>query len=301
LVEWLAARGEQIYGMVLTHNDEDHAGCFQDLLERFPSRFEKVFLLLDRNANENSSKRLLTTAFRWAKRYKRNLYDLTIQRDGLLPIYGWDEGREKVAIYAVHPDFTSIAGNLLRKIAQPNAVSAVLCLDIEGKTEVVWGGDAPMRAVAEKCEGKTPEVMVGPHHGGPTDRGLKSYPEQFARLDPQNVFISAGTGNQHGHPVKKFVDLHQARGRRVVCSQLVHCDKNRVAARRHVMRHHLEFEMVPPQNTAAVTCRGPMRIEWDPELQRFLHHETHAIHLRKLAALHKPYCLGGLAQPRPED
>jgi beta-lactamase superfamily II metal-dependent hydrolase len=301
LVEWLAARGEQIHGIVLTHNDEDHAGCFQDLLERFPSRFENVFLLLDRNAREKSAQRILTTAIRWSKRQNRGFHDLKVQQDGLLNVYDWDAGREKLAIYSVHPDFTSVAENLLRETAQPNSVSAVLCLDVDGKTEIVWGGDAPMRAIADKCEGKDPEVIVGPHHGGPTDRGLVSYPMQFDRIAPKNVFVSAGTGNRPGHPIKKFVDLHHARGRRVVCSQLVHCDKNRVAARRHVMRHHLEFGMVPPQNPAAVTCRGPMRIEWDPELKEFMHHETHALHLKKVGELHNPYCLGGFAQPQKTD
>ena len=298
LVEWLAARGEQIHGIVLTHNDEDHAGCFQDLLERFPSRFENVFLLLDRNPREESAKRILSSAARWRKRHNGNLHNLEIDQRGLLRIYGWDQGREKLAIYAVHPNFECTVDNLLKKTAQPNSVSAVLCLDVDGRTEIIWGGDAPMRAIADKCEDKSPEVMVGPHHGGPTDRGLASYPLQFDRVAPRNIFISAGTGNGHGHPVKKFIDQHHARGRRVVCSQLVHCDNNRVAARRHVMRHHLELEMVPPQNPGAVTCRGPMRIEWDPEMRCFLHHESHAIHLEKLTALHEPYCLGGLAHTR---
>lgn len=298
LVEWLAARGEQIHGIVLTHNDEDHAGCFQDLLERFPSRFENVFLLLDRNTQEESARRVLATAVGWAKRHKRNLHDLTIGQDGLLRIYGWDGGREKLVIYAVHPDFTSIAGNLLRNTAQPNSVSAVLCLDVDGKTEIVWGGDAPMRAIAGKCEGKDPEVIVGPHHGGPTDRNLVNYPAQFDRIAPKNVFISAGTGNQHGHPIKKFIDHHRNRSRRIVCSQLVHCDNNRVAARRHVMRHHLELGMVPPQNPGAVTCRGPMRLEWDSQTREFLHHETHQLHREKLKDLHRPYCLGGLMAHR---
>ena len=294
LVEWLAARGERIYGIVLTHNDEDHAGCFQDLLERFPSRFENVFLLIDRNTRQEAAKRILGSALRWAKRHKGSLHNLEIDQGGLMSIYGWDEGREKLSIYAVHPDFKCILGNLLRKVAQPNSASAVLCLDVDGRTHIIWGGDAPMRAIADKCEGKSPEVLVGPHHGGPTDRDQVAYPSQFDRFAPQNVFVSAGTGNQHGHPIKKFIDHHRARDRRVVCSQLVHCDNKRIAARRHVMRHHLELEMVPPQNPGAVTCRGPMRVEWDPEMREFLHHDTHQLHSQRIRELHRPSCLGGL-------
>ncbi len=295
LVEWLAARGETIYGLVLTHNDEDHAGCFQDLLERFSSRLENVFLLIDRNPTAESAKRILASALRWEKRYKGNLCNLEISQEGIMRIYGWDGGREKLVIYAVHPHFTLTLNNLLRKNAQPNSVSAVICLDVDGNTEVIWGGDAPMKAIAEKCAGRTPEVIVGPHHGGPTDRKQIAYPNHFDSVQPKNVFISAGTENQHDHPIKKFIDLHYERGRRVVCSQLVHCDRLRVAERKHVMRHHLELEMVPPQNAGAVTCRGPVRIEWDPEMRTFMHHDTHQQHLDKLNEIDKPYCLGGLA------
>ncbi len=297
LVEWLAARPEQIYGIVLTHNDEDHAGCFDDLLERFSSRFEHVFLLIDRNPQETSAKRVLDRALRWARRNPGRLHNLEIAGDGLMPIYGWDGGggREKLAIYAVHPEFECVLRNLRRKGAQPNSVSAVLCLDVDGKTEIIWGGDASMRSIADKCQDKVPEVMFGPHHGGPIDRDHVTYRSQFDRVRPKNVFISAGTTNQHRHPIKTFIDLHFARGRRVSCSQLVHCDAGRVKGRRHVMKHHLELGMVPPQNPGAVTCRGPMRLEWDPEMREFLHHDTHQLHLEKLTEVHRPYCKGGLA------
>lgn len=296
LVEWLAGRGEKIHGLVLTHNDEDHAGCFPDLLERFAPRLERVFLLIDRNPQTKAAQRILSCALRYAKRRVFDLYNLEVDQNGVLPIYGWDDGREKLIMYGVHPDFLVNLNNQLLKGPKPNTVSAVVCLDIDGKTEILWGGDAPMRTIADKCEGKRPEVMMGPHHGGPTDRKERDYPRQFDRIEPRNVFISAGTGNTYGHPVKKFIDLHAQRNRRVVCSQLVHCDRHRVEHRKHVMRHHLELGLVPPQNGEAVTCRGPMRLEWDPEQREFLHHETHAIHLERLASLHRPYCIGGLSE-----
>lgn len=294
LVEWLAGRGEKIHGLVLTHNDEDHAGCFPDLLERFSQRLERVFLLIDRNPQSKAARRVLGCAIRYEKRGAFELHNLEVAQNGVLPVYGFDAGREKLLIYGVHPDFVVNLKNQLLKVPQPNAVSGVICLDIDGATEILWGGDAPMRIIADKCEGKSPEVMMGPHHGGPTDRKESDYPRQFDRIAPRNVFISTGTGNTYGHPVKKFIDLHADRGRRVVCSQLVHCDNHRVEHRKHLMRHHLELGLIPPQNENAVTCRGPMRLEWNAKQRKFVHHETHEIHRERLASMRRPYCIGGL-------
>ena len=294
LIEWLAGRGERIYGVVLTHNDEDHAGCFPDLLERFSTRLGKVFLLVDRNPASLPAQRILSCAVRYANKKHFTLIQLTLPEGEVLPIYGHDSSTEKLLIYGVHPDFASALGNELKSTPKPNAVSGIICLDIDGVTHLIWAGDAPMRTVGDKCSGKAPEVMVGPHHGGPTDRGSKNHQLEYDRINPRNVFVSVGTANRYGHPVKTFIDNHYERNRRVVCSQIVHCDNRKVAARQHVMRHHLDFGMVPPQNTGAVTCRGPMRLTWNAKTGAFVHDEYHALHLAALDSVHRPYCLGGL-------
>jgi len=294
LIEWLTARGEKIYGVVLTHNDEDHAGCFPDLLERFSTRIGKVFLLVDRDPTSVPAQRILGCAVRYAKKKHFTLHQLALPENEVLKIYGHDSGAEKLLIYGVHPEFLTALGNELKSTPKPNNVSGIICLDIDGMTHLIWAGDAPMKTVGEKCSGKAPEVMVGPHHGGPTDRGLKNHDLEYDKVNPRNVFISVGTTNRHDHPVKKFIDSHAARKRRVVCSQLVHCDNRKVEARQHVMRHHLDFGMVPPQNAGAVTCRGPMRLTWDTESGEFAHDEYHALHLAELESVHRPYCLGGL-------
>jgi len=294
LIEWLAGRGEQIYAVVLTHNDEDHAGCFADLVQRFGGRIDHVFLLVDRHTTDLAAQRILEAAVTGARKGLYKLHPIDVTETGVLPIYGHDGATERLLIYAVHPDFVATLGNQLKKSPTPNSVSAIVRLDVNGANHLVWAGDAPMRAVAEKCGGLSPEAMVGPHHGAPSDRKRKDYPLDFDRVDPRNVFVSVGTGNRHDHPVKRFIDLHQERGRRVVCSQLNHCDNNRVEHRRHVVRNHLELGMVPPLNAGAVTCRGPMRLTWNTATGKFVHDAFHEIHLAALADVHRPYCLGGL-------
>jgi len=295
LVEWLSGRGERIHAVVLTHNDEDHAGCFPDLIERFGGRIDHVFLLLDRHTTDLAAQRILGAAVKGVKTGGYKLHSIDVTETGVLPIYGFSGEPENVVIYAVHPDFITTANNLIKRSPQPNSVSAIVRLDVNGVNHLVWAGDAPMRAVADKCGGLSPEAMVGPHHGAPSDRKRKDYPLNFDRVDPRNVFVSVGTENRHNHPIKtSFIDLHRVRGRRVVCSQLNHCDDRRVENRRHVLKNHLELGLVPPLNAKAVTCRGPMRLTWDSTTVAFIHDEFHDRHLAELVGVHRPYCLGGL-------
>jgi hypothetical protein len=293
VIEWLAARREGIYGVVLTHNDEDHAGCFPDLLERFATKIENVFLLIDRHTTELSAKRILSCAIRYWKKRLFKLHHLIVPDKDVLPIYGHVAGENILMIYAVYPESGMELANQLKKAPTPNVVSAIVCLDINEATKVVWAGDA-MRTVADRCQGKRPEVMVGPHHGGPTDRNLKNHHLEYEKVVPNNVFISAGTANPHDHPVKRFIDYHRRLGHRVVCSQLMHCDPRRVANRQHVRMHHLKFGMAPPQNAGTVSCRGPMRLTRNPNQAEFDHDEYHGQHLAEVCALHRPYCLDGL-------
>jgi competence protein ComEC len=294
LIEWLSGRGERIYAVVLTHNDEDHAGCFTDLIDRFGGRIDHVFLLLDRHTTDLAARRILVAAVNGAKKSGYTLHPIDVTATGVLRIYGYESVTERLLIYAVHPDFVTTANNLIKRSPNPNSVSAIVRLDVNGANHLIWAGDAPMRAVADRCSGLSPEAMVGPHHGAPSDRNRKNHHLDFERVDPSNVFISAGTGNRHGHPVKAFIDQHRIRNRRVVCSQLNHCDVRRVANRQHVMRNHLELGMVPPLNSGAVTCRGPMRLTWDSTARVFIHDSFHAQHLTELEGVHRPYCLGGL-------
>lgn len=299
IIEWLTHRKELIKALVITHNDEDHAGCLDAFLEKFHTIIETVFVLTDRHPTDKAAKRILGSACKYARKKAFQLIALDATR-AALPIYGYSAGSEKLLIYAVHPDFVTTLHNQLKKVPKPNDVCAVLCLDVNAQTRLIWAGDAPMRIVADKCEGKSPQMMVGPHHGAPTDKNRKTYNAQFDRVKPEDVFVSVGTDNTYDHPIKNFIDQHSQRGRRVTCSQMVKCDDRRVEHGRHVMRQHLELGHVPPLNPGAVTCRGPIRFTWKSDKGCFEHDKYHAEHLiRVMNTIHRPFCVGGLSVHRP--
>jgi hypothetical protein len=192
-------------------------------------------------------------------------------------------------VQVLYPDFAGTAANLMLGVPQPNKVSAVLCLDIDNKTEVVWAGDAPMQVVNRVCAALAPKVVIGPHHGAPVDRKAALYKPCFVSPDSEAVFVSVGTGNNHSHPTLDFIDNHAENGRRVVCSELMHCDNERRRRREHVMNNHLVLGLLPPLSGKAVTCRGPISITFNSGALQF--DRFHLEHQNKLSAVHQPQCL----------
>lgn len=272
LPQWLDARPDlRIHSLILTHNDEDHAGCAMDILQRMHHKIGRFVFVDDRRADTTTATdELLAFGARLHQKGKISMVRLEA-REEPQPLYGFDGGADfKAIIYALYPDAAAATANLhARSSSKPNEVSGILCLDVNGRTEVIWAGDAPMQTLSKVATDKSPLIVVGPHHGGPIKRDQKSYAPSFDQPNPENVFISAGTTNKHDHPIKKFIDLHRERSRRVCCSQLVHCDRQRIQAKDHVLNSHISLGMLPPKSSSAVTCRGPIQLTWNQQESRF--------------------------------
>lgn len=293
LPRWLDARPElSVHSLVLTHNDADHAGCAMEVLNQHHPRIERFVFVDDRrHGTSPATDELLAFAARLHRQKKIRLVRLEAGEKPL-PLYGFDGGSGRQAvIYALYPDAAATVHNLhARAVDQPNDVSGILCLDVNGRTEVIWAGDASMQTVTEVCAERDPLVIVGPHHGAPIKRNQASFAPCFDAPDPKNVFISTATNNKHGHPVKKFIDLHCARSRRVCCTELVHCDNRRVQKKQHVLNNHLSLRMLPPKSASAVTCRGPMQLIWNSVDQEFDFDRFHETHLSLVGNIHRAYC-----------
>ncbi|MEX2607931.1 MAG: MBL fold metallo-hydrolase [Kiritimatiellia bacterium] len=300
LLDWLVKRKETIKGIVLTHNDEDHAGSLSAILDACGQRILQVFLIEDRNMTQASTRKIVAAVGKWRNAFGGIARRLEIP-DGeeRITIHQCDFGHNKedqLTLYAVHPEMFSALEQQTRSLPNPNVVSGVLCLDVNHETKFIWGGDAPMEVVASTCEGKKPSVLMGPHHGGPIDRKKKGYDDQFEKIHPETVYISVGTCNKHDHPVPRFIELHRRQERRaVVCSQLQHCDRKRKLNREHVLHNHLVLGLGAPTGSHGVTCRGPMRYTWSSPVRDFLPDVFSDPHAKAVKGLHKPLCLGGLA------
>jgi len=171
-------------------------------------------------------------------------------------------------------------------------MSAVITLAVDGVRQVTWAGDAQFSVVAATCKGAPGHLLVGPHHGAPTDHDHARFPDNVQAHRPDRVWISVGTGNSYGHPNADYLERHTLHGSYVCCSQLVHCDAKRVAAQSHVTEHHWELQLPPPFDSRGVHCRGPLRLEWDPDKQRLLPDpQLEQEHQERIRMLAKPLCV----------
>jgi beta-lactamase superfamily II metal-dependent hydrolase len=291
LLHWLAKSKQRIYALVLTHNHEDHVGCLPSILEQCKGRIERVFCTQGSHGNEAYERMILSALVRCHRKGEFELAMLHVnapaRQDILAKRYA-----EDISLYCCHPGTLAFLGNQIRKTPDPNNVSAIICLDVNSLTEIIWPGDVPMQALAKVCAKKEPFVLVGPHHGGPQTRGVTSYLPTFNALTPECVFTSVGTANKYSHPLKHdFVLPHVKLGRRVCCSQLNHCDKQRVAKGQSVMSHHPALGLEPPISTKSVACRGPMRLERDSNAEEWVWDQWHDLHAEEVKKLHDPWCL----------
>lgn len=299
LVEWLRANPqERIYGIVLTHNDEDHSGAFESVLETCRGKIDNLWVLFDRSDSDTVSQRIMGAAVRYAQKQKINYNALIGTKDNPMPIYAYGSSRP-LLIYSVHPSSLQIAKNQLARSSAPNSVSGIICLEIGGNVRAIWTGDAPMSAVSRACHGSSPQLIVGPHHGAPTDRKRRSYPSYFIDPDPEVVFVSVGTYNRHDHPIPDFIKRHVAQSRVVCCSGLnYHCDRQRATDGPHVINSHMSLSVVPPPNPKAVSCRGPMQLTWDEDYGEFLYDRFHDRHQAQVQQI-TGRCCKPLSVPAP--
>jgi hypothetical protein len=296
LEKWLRRRNQAIKAIIITHNDSDHCGSLNSILQNYAGPPLELWIVNDQHKRTG----VLSELFASIPRHVANgkvLSRLLSIPDGVArhPIYHDPAG--ELQLDAVFPSASTLIGIRALASPNPNTVSAILVLTIEKRVAVVWAGDAPMEAVAKTCGGLSPEVLVGPHHGGPLDRPkhgdssalVTAYRNTFGSLNPTTVFVSVGTTNIHSHPVKTdFIDLHKSRGRRIVCSQLHHCGRLQIESKRPLMANHLVLGLEPPVS-AGVSCRGPMQVVWENSVVQY--DIFHADHAERVRALKPAYCI----------
>jgi competence protein ComEC len=283
IVDWVAQNPSLfIEGIVLTHNDADHAGALAALVEAARFRIECVYFLVDRNTKDSRFVQLFS---RLNAALKAGEVKRILRLEA--PQVVWTDATGSVEVSVRYP---AVAENIAA--TAPNVTSGVLTLCIESRIRIIWASDAPIEVVARECAGSNPEYMVGPHHGAPSDRANAAAAGWVAEISAQTTLISVGSANRYAHPQPSYIRNSLRCGSRIVCTQLTPlCDRSH---RRDVVKSHARLGL--PQPNSGVACRGPVRImllssgdivgdELDAE---------HQIEIRKLE---RPKCL--LLRPKP--
>lgn len=282
LIDWLNDKPRQIHAVVLTHNDADHVGALPGLIGGFMNRIESLYMLVDRP----TANTVFAKTFRCAlEGERRGFYTITRLEIGATI---WSDANLKADLVPVFP---TMSGNVLA--SNPNKTSGILCLRLNGQTEVLWPGDSTLARVASECGDTRPFVMFGPHHGAPADYKQASAVGAIAAIQAQHAFISVATKNKYSHPRPKYLQRLERAGCQVVCSELtVACDRNAVLNQHPIMVNHLVLGLRPPRKLG-VTCRGAWQLTWNG--REFVSDGLDDEHIRRISKLRRPQCLRGRA------
>lgn len=296
LIEWLregTRRNVQIEAVILTHNDADHTGSLPVLVNEFKNRIGTVWMLLDRPKKDDQFQKIFRAAYQGEE---EGCYKINRLEDGQIL---WRDDLSATCLRVLHP---SMSQNILAN--DPNDTSGMIVLDVEGRNLVTWPGDLQLMTTAKVLNGWSPETLMGPHHGGPSDYPTKALRKRFSddklktrmqemrvaagELHPQRSFISVGTKNSYNHPRPGFLRLLAGQGAQVICSQLTACcDRQKVASGKPVFEGAGVLGLRSAKS--GVSCRGAMRLYLkDSQLYP---DEFDAMHRERVAQLYRPQCL----------
>ena len=277
IVDWVSHnRSVTIEGIVLTHNDADHAGAIAALIDAGRGRIGTVYFLVDRNPKDS---RFVQLFARLSAALKAGEIKGLLRLEA--PQVVWRDATGSVEIVVRYPVVVANVG-----AKSPNATSGILTLNVHNRARIIWASDAPIEVVAQECSGQQPEYMVGPHHGAPSDRANALAEQWLAEIGARTTLISVGSKNSHQHPQPSFIRKSLRCSSRIVCTQLTPlCDRTR---RRDVVKSHARLGLIPP-NTG-VACRGPVRITLLPSGD-IVGDELDAEHQLEIQQLERPKCL----------
>jgi beta-lactamase superfamily II metal-dependent hydrolase len=219
LTHW---RVPKIAAVIASHLDIDHIAGLSTLLLSNTMPIEAVYVAVDRPLAGSSdvtkaAGELVETALSGArscwKLFPVHEYPASI-------LSGPDWGLRLLA----PPGGMAIKPHLTRMWDDANEYSAVLKVEMGGRS-VLIGGDAPLvswEAIA--ATDRRADVFRIPHHGGALDDGgvpsgwdaARLYSEVGARV----AVVSVGTKNQHGHPDAKWVAPIMQGRCRTLCTQV---------------------------------------------------------------------------------
>jgi beta-lactamase superfamily II metal-dependent hydrolase len=248
LIDWLSERPRTIHSIILTHNDDDHAGCLPSLVKLPGISIGTVYLLLDRDKHHAQFEKIFRAVREEEKKGRFKVIGLDATREI------WASDTKTFSLKAVYPSFSENT-----EAERPNETSAILCLTHGNKNAVVWPGDAPMQVLAEKCCGWTPTLLSGPHHGGPVDRKKSGFRGWVDALRPERLFVSVGTTRNYGLPYAAYLHQRASHGCHITCSQLTkQCDNEHINKDIPVLQTAGLLGLRAPRN--GVPCRGCLRL-----------------------------------------
>ena len=247
-------RIDQIVGLAVSHNHEDHAGGASSVLAQYEGKIGTIWLLQDPGL---LSGRFLGTI-------KQQISDETLLVSQLCrleanstPKLLFSDSAKEIKLLLYSP---STGQNLLTQAAKlSNPTSAIIGLNVHHRS-LVFAADSQIEQwQALHARRKKPldcDVLGVSHHGG----DVNADPPELQRLyteyiRPKTAVISVGTTNRHDHPRQDVIQALRAAGATVVCTQITKkCCRNLERLRPGVLKTLKHVGLSQPDK--AVTSAG---------------------------------------------
>ncbi len=259
VVDWVSRYPNRfIESIIITHNDSDHVGALTSLLHACPRRVGAVHWLVDRDIKDSK----IADLYRYLDQACRNGEISEVSRleapKKLWPKPGVSLAQDialNLSLDVIHPSMLENVGS-----STPNITSGVIVLSAPSGRSVLWAGDTSIKRIAAVACGRSPSFMLGPHHGGPTDRKNAEFPRNLVSIAPGVVIASAGTNNPHKHPAVSYIKHSINAGAEFYCTQLTkHCEKP--GKLHHVFKGSGHYGL--PQTRTGFSCMGTIRLTYN--------------------------------------
>lgn len=220
---------DRIASLVLTHNDQDHAGAMSTIIKAYWPHIGYIHYPQDRPVREigwwTETWRALGPRFdefcEKCRRLETNDHRWFIWRNKLVD-------RRQAQLVLLYPSFPD--NQRAQSARDTNATSGVLLFEV-GESALLFTGDAPLAAwqrIHERWGRVTCDVMSAPHHAGRFE-GAASGTDEVHALDwlfstavccRVAVTASVGSRNTHGHPRPAFVRSVTTAGLALMCTEI---------------------------------------------------------------------------------
>lgn len=246
LSKWLSDRRNsyRIKRLILTHNDSDHIGGLEAIVNASNVTIDKANFLVDCH-EKTTHCRLLESIKKKQPEIKR----LECESGQPYSFERWDN-------YELSLRYPSMEDNVPSSTS--NQTSGILVLSYLGRDCISWGADNDLSTIS-KYVAKDVDMQFGPHHGAPQDFPGEESKSALAQLSPKRCFLSVASKNRYKHPLKDFIKSLRKIDCIPMCSQLTKRCSHELFLKGQEIHNSAGLYLLPLPNPPNIQCWGHVR------------------------------------------